>query len=326
MQPVPVGVKGELYVGGNGVARGYLNRPGLTAERFLPHPFGEQEGERLYRSGDQARWRQDGGLDYFGRLDQQVKVRGFRVELGEIESALLEQPGVRQAHVVIRQLPGGDQRLVAYVVPAQGTTEEPSFAVTGADHMREALKRRLPDYMVPSAFVLLESLPLTPNGKLDRKALPDPYIESRAEVEQRNPESAEEELVSGIFAEVLKLERIGMEQSFFDVGGHSLLATQVISRLRNMFGVELPLRTLFESPTVAGLAERVRQMRGTGQTSSPVPLPVARDGDSPSPLRSTACGSCISWNRRARLITCPWPCESRVTWIQKSSGRRWRRL
>ncbi|HEX7287366.1 MAG TPA: amino acid adenylation domain-containing protein [Candidatus Angelobacter sp.] len=281
MQPVPVGVKGELYVGGNGVARGYLNRPERTAERFVPHAFAEREGERLYRSGDQARWRPDGSLDYFGRLDQQVKVRGFRIELGEIECALLEQPGVRQALVVVRSLPGGDQRLVAYVVPAQEKTEEPSVVARDATQMREALKRRLPEYMVPSAFVLLESLPLTPNGKLDRKALPDPDFATREELEQRNPQSAEEELVSGIFAEVLKLERIGMNQSFFDVGGHSLLATQVISRLRNVFGVEMPLRALFESPTIAELAERVRQMRATGQTPASLPLPVARDGDSP---------------------------------------------
>src|SRR6267142_2519108 len=250
MEAVPVGVPGELYIGGAGLARGYLGRADLTAERFVPNPFGKGGGERLYRTGDRARWRRDGNLEYLGRLDEQVKIRGFRIELGEIEAVLREHGGVRQAVVVVREGEPGEQRLVAYVVPEEGK-------VPDARELRSHLQARLPEYMVPWAYVVMESLPLTANGKLDRRGLPQPERERGSESSYVAPRTAVEEILCGIWAEVLRLERVGVEDNFFELGGHSLLATQVISRVREVFETELPLQSLFEEPTVAGLGKVV---------------------------------------------------------------------
>ncbi|HST59897.1 MAG TPA: amino acid adenylation domain-containing protein, partial [Longimicrobium sp.] len=246
--PVPVGVPGELYVGGAGVARGYLDRPAMTAERFVPDPFGGEAGVRLYRTGDRVRWMADGTLEYLGRLDVQVKVRGFRIELGEIEARLAGHPEVREAVVLAREDVPGDRRLVAYVVGAVET-----------DALRAHLRHSLPEYMVPAAFVVLEALPLTPNGKLDRRALPAPDLAPAAD-RYVAPRTETEALLAEIWAEVLRLERVGVEESFFELGGHSLLATRVVARVREVFGVELSLRAIFETPTVSDLAPRLEQL------------------------------------------------------------------
>ncbi|HYH80510.1 MAG TPA: amino acid adenylation domain-containing protein, partial [Longimicrobium sp.] len=269
LSPVPVGVPGELYIGGAGVARGYLGRPGLSAEKFVPDPFAAEPGARLYRTGDLARWRRDGTLDFLGRNDHQVKVRGFRIELGEIEAALRQAPGVGDCAVAAREDETGDQRLVAYVV---GEAE--------AAALREHLRRSLPEYMVPSAFVFLDALPLTPNGKLDRKALPAPEL-APAEDRYVAPRTPVEEVLAEIWAEMLRLERVGVEESFFELGGHSLLATRVVSRVRELFGVELPLRALFEHRTVAELAGRVEEMRRAELPVLPPAAPTGRTGALP---------------------------------------------
>ncbi|HEX6751684.1 MAG TPA: amino acid adenylation domain-containing protein, partial [Longimicrobium sp.] len=270
LRPLPVGVPGELYLGGRGVTRGYLGRPGLTAERYVPDPFSAEPGARMYRTGDRIRWKADGTLEYLGRLDHQVKIRGFRIELGEIEAALRRHERVADC-VVVARAEAGEQRLVAYVV---GDVE--------TEALRAHLRRSLPDYMVPSAFVFLDALPLTPNGKLDRKALPAPEYAS-AEDRYVAPRTPVEEVLAGIWAEVLRLERVGVTESFFDLGGHSLLATRVVSRIRELLGVELPLRALFEGPTVAEMAGRVEEMRRAGEGAALPPLvPVARE--TPLPL------------------------------------------
>src|SRR5262245_931435 len=247
-RPLPIGVAGELYVEGAGLARGYLGRPGLTAERFVPSPF--REGERLYRTGDLARWRSDGELEYLGRIDQQVKLRGYRIELGEIEAALLSDGGVTQAAVVAREDVPGEKRLVAYVAGRGNVVPEISA-------LRAHLQRRLPDYMVPSAFVTLDALPLTANGKIDRRALPAPEDDAAVRGEHVAPRTPVEEVLASIWREVLKLERIGIHDNFFELGGHSLMATRVMAQLREVFAVELPLRALFEAPSILELGERV---------------------------------------------------------------------
>ncbi|HSF38614.1 MAG TPA: amino acid adenylation domain-containing protein [Thermoanaerobaculia bacterium] len=245
-EPVPVGGWGELFAAGEGLARGYLNRPELTAERFVPDPFGEP-GARLYRTGDQVRQRADGTLEFLGRLDHQVKIRGFRIELGEIEAALVALAGVREAVVVAREdrFEGraGDRRLVAYVAGDAGIA---------TDGLRRSLQERLPDYMVPSAFVTLAALPLTPNGKVDRKALPAPEWQ-RPEESYQAPRTPVEEVLAGIWAELLGLERVGVNDDFFAIGGQSLLAMRLVAQVREIFPGELHLRTLFDAPTVAGL-------------------------------------------------------------------------
>jgi amino acid adenylation domain-containing protein len=260
---VAVGVPGELYVGGAGLARGYLNRPELTAERFVGHPFDDGKGRRLYRSGDLVRRRADGDIEYLGRIDNQVKIRGHRVELGEIESVLSQQSEVRESVVLTREDVPGDRRLVGYIVPVQGKT--PSNAA-----LRNFLKTRLPEPMVPATFVILDALPLTPNGKLDRKALPAPD-QCRAELGGGYvaPGTATEQLLTEIAAGVLKLDKVGIHDNFFELGGHSLLATQVISRLHEAFGIELPLRTFFEHPTIAGLAKLLEISLSTGERYPP---------------------------------------------------------
>jgi amino acid adenylation domain-containing protein len=251
-QPVPVGVPGELFLGGEGVARGYLNRPALTAERFVPDPFSGQPGERLYRTGDQARYRSDGSLEFLGRLDQQVKVRGYRIELGEIATDLLRQPQVQAAVVVVQQDASGDKRLVAYVVGEEPVSQET---------LRKAQQQRLPTYMLPAAYVQLPALPLTANGKVDERALPPPQWGQQAEGAEHieGPRTPMEEQLAAIWCQVLQLKRVGRHENFFALGGHSLLATQVASSIRKTLTVEIPLRVLFEAPSIASLAEYLQE-------------------------------------------------------------------
>jgi acyl carrier protein len=254
MQPAPVGVPGELCIGGAGVAKGYLNQPQQTAEKFVPDPFSKNAEARLYRSGDLARFLPDGNVEFLGRMDQQVKIRGFRVEPAEIESVLKQYNGVQQAIVVSQEDKSGDRRLVAYVV----SKKKPAPT---AEELRSFLQTRLPEYMVPTAIVNLESLPLTRNGKVDVSALPSPdqvLVTERLFIAPRNPV---EEQLAEIWREVLGVKQIGVQDNFFDVGGHSLLATQVISRVRSTFRVQLSLRSLFDSPTVAGLANEISQLQ-----------------------------------------------------------------
>lgn len=237
-----------MYVGGAGVARGYLNRPELNNERFLPDMFHPANGNRLYKSGDQARRLANGDIEYLGRIDQQVKIRGFRIELGEIETVLASHPGVRESVVIINSDESGEKRLIAYLVP------NTAQAVSSSE-LHAFMKERLPEYMIPAAFVKLEKMPLTSNGKIDRRALPDADImrpeTEGAYVAARTP--LEEEVVEA-WKEVLGLQRIGIHENFFEIGGHSLLATKVIILLRSRLGINLSLRLLFENPTVAGMA------------------------------------------------------------------------
>jgi amino acid adenylation domain-containing protein len=251
LQPIPVGCIGEIFIGGVGVARGYQRRPGLTAEKFIPHLFCTQANARLYKSGDLGRFRNDGTIDYLGRLDHQVKIRGFRIELGEIETALAQHPGVQNAIVLCREDSPSFKRLVGYVVvadPDQPTTTE----------LLNWLKGRLPDYMLPSVVVYLSAFPLTSNGKVDRKSLPAP--DSRQETEDiviDLPKTPLEELVAMIWLDIFNMKRIGVNDNFFELGGHSLLATQVIARFRQVLDLSLPLRTIFEHPTIAELAQAI---------------------------------------------------------------------
>ena len=255
LQPVPIGIAGELYISGSCLARGYLNRPELNAEKFIPHPFKMELGARLYKTGDLVRYRPDGNIEFLGRTDHQVKIRGFRVEPAEIEAVLSDHPALHTAVVLARENVSGDKRLVAYLVA-------PDRQETTVSELRQFLKTRLPDYMMPTSFVWLSALPLTPHGKVDLSALPMPAESTpepgRALVE---PRTTTEELLATIWAEVLKLEKIGIHDNFFDLGGHSLLAAQLISRIRDTFRLELPLRSVFEAPTIAGLAEQIGSAR-----------------------------------------------------------------
>ncbi|HEX2093151.1 MAG TPA: amino acid adenylation domain-containing protein, partial [Longimicrobiaceae bacterium] len=277
LHPVPIGVVGELYLGGDGLSRGYANRPELTAERFLPDPFGPA-GSRMYRVTDRVRWRADGELEYFGRTDLQVKVRGFRIELEEIETALRSAPGVRDVVAVVREDAPGDRRIVAYLAAGEGSVVPP------VAELRAHLQERLPEYMLPAAFVALGALPLTPNGKVDRRALPVPEAAAVPADGYTAPRGPTEEVLAGIFAELLGTECVDARAGFFELGGHSLLAARAAARVREAFGVELPLPVLFEAPTVAELAVRVEALRGGDPGPVPPPLvPVPRDG-SPLPL------------------------------------------
>ena len=277
-EPVPMGVRGELYIGGAGVGRGYLERGELTGERFVPDAYSGEAGARMYRTGDLGKWREDGTIDFIGRNDFQVKVRGFRIELGEIEARLTEQAGVREAVVVVKQDESGEKRLVAYYTCGEsdayiayiedagagtgaGMGGEEGGAGVGAEQLRRELGDKLPAYMVPAAFVRLDKLPLTGNGKLDRKALPEPEGDAYAVREYEAPVGAIEEAVAGIWADVLKVERIGRQDDFFALGGHSLLAMRVITRLRQALNVEIALAEIFARPVLADLADEVLTAR-----------------------------------------------------------------
>ncbi|MFB7582656.1 amino acid adenylation domain-containing protein [Streptomyces hydrogenans] len=288
LQPVPVGRPGELYIAGDGVSRGYLHRPALTSERFVACPFGPPGG-RMYRTGDQVRWRADGELEYLGRLDGQVKVRGFRIELGDVEAALLRHEGVARAVAVVREDREGDRRLVAYVLAA-GPGEPPSGA-----ELRRFVRAALPEHMVPSAVVPLERFPLMPNGKLDRAALPAPAYGTTV---RREAAHAREEPLCALFAEVLGVPRVGPDDGFFDLGGHSLLATRLVSRVRAVLGTALTVRALFEAPTPAALAHRLDD--GGDGSGLDVLLPL-RTGGRLRPLFAVHAASGLAWPY-ARLL------------------------
>ena len=264
MQPVPIGVHGDLYIGGDGLARGYLNRPEMMTERFIQNPFSDDTGSRLYRTGDRARYRPGGQIEFLGRYDNQVKIRGHRIELGEIEHVLNQHSSVKESVIVACDRgSSGEPELVGYVV----CSAEPA---PSASELRRFLQEQLPDYMIPSLFSFLDALPLTPNGKIDRNALPPPDGE-RPQLDQGfvEPRTEMEELIAQVWCEVLKLDKIGVHDNFFEIGGHSLLATRVIARLQSNFHVDLALRKLFELPTVAGLAQHIDALRrsdtGSGQ-------------------------------------------------------------
>ncbi|MFN5969836.1 MAG: non-ribosomal peptide synthase/polyketide synthase [Microcystis sp.] len=294
LQPVPIGVPGELHIGGMGLARGYLNRPELTQEKFIPNPFekdevipptplnkGGNEPSKLYKTGDLCRYLPDGKIEYLGRIDNQVKIRGFRIELGEIETVLSQHNAVKTAVVIAQEDETNQKRLVAYIIPKieiiSTPKEQNSLNVT---ELRQFLKAKLPEYMIPSAFVILESLPLTPNGKTDYRALPAPEFQSQEQyIAPRNPI---EEILSSIWAKVLKVAQVGIHDNFFELGGHSLLATQLISRIREAFQVEMPLRELFVAPTIAELAQGIKRI-SEGEQLTELPI-LPRDKTAELPL------------------------------------------
>lgn len=280
LQPVPIGLAGELHIGGDGLARGYLNRPELTEEKFIPNPFSQEQEARLYKTGDLARFLPDGNIEFIGRIDTQVKIRGFRIELGEIEALLSQHPDVRQAVVIAREDIPGDKRLVAYAVPNQQPDAMPAAGFAYASTLKRFLQEKLPNYMVPAVFVLLDSLPLTPNGKVDRQALPAPD-RTRPDLEETfvAPRNPIEETLAVIWAELLGLEQIGANDNFFHLGGHSLIATQILSRVREVFQVELSFHHIFENPTVAGLAQLIEQWnRLEQQLQRPTIQRIGREG------------------------------------------------
>jgi amino acid adenylation domain-containing protein len=254
--PVPVGVAGELHIGGAGVARGYLDEPALTAAAFLPDPFDTRPGARMYRTGDLARYRPDGVLDFLGRNDQQVKIRGFRIEPGEIEARLVAHPDVREAAVLAREDVPGEKRLVAYVTLAQG-----AVASGIATRLRADVEGRLPDYMLPAAYVVLDALPLSPNGKLDRQALPAPAGEAYARRHYEAPWDGVEQALAQLWSDLLRVDRVGRHDRFFELGGHSLLAIQLVTRVRETFGVDLSLKVLFERQSLEALADLITSLQ-----------------------------------------------------------------
>jgi amino acid adenylation domain-containing protein len=282
LEPVPIGVTGELYIAGAGVSAGYLGQPEKTAERFVRNPFAADadRSARMYRTGDLARYGEDGNIEFLGRSDDQVKVRGFRIELGEIEAALIRHSAVKQAVVVVREDENGDKRLLGYVVLGRESSHangHPPAPITGED-LRAHLKQQVPDYMVPQAVVILRKLPLTANGKIDRQALPEP--EQAATRTYIAPRTETERAIRDIWAEVLRrpASAISIDDNFFDLGGHSLLATQVVSRLRQQFAVEIPMRVMFDQSRIAGLAVAVEQAREAAAEIDDFPIaPVARD-------------------------------------------------
>ncbi|UXE58892.1 MAG: non-ribosomal peptide synthase/polyketide synthase [Woronichinia naegeliana WA131] len=286
MQPVPIGVQGELHIGGAGLARGYLNRPQLNAEKFIPNPFDKAKGSKLYKTGDLCRYLPDGNIEYLGRIDNQVKIRGFRIELGEIETVLSQHSTVKTAIVIAREDETEQKRLVAYIVPqAEGISAQQEQSLLAVNELRQFLKTQLPEYMIPSAFVILESLPLTPNGKVDRRALPAPDFQSEEQyVAPRNPI---EEILSAIWVKVLKVEQVGIHDNFFELGGHSLLATQLISHIRKAFQVEMPLRELFVAPTVAALAQVIRRVSEQEERTELPILPREKDAELPLSFAQT---------------------------------------
>jgi amino acid adenylation domain-containing protein len=262
MQPVPVGIAGELHIGGAGIARGYLNRPELTAEKFIPNPF--DSTTRLYKTGDLARFLPNGQIECLGRIDFQVKVRGFRIEIGEVEATLSEHPAVRECAIAAWKNDDSDERLVAYIVGVRGDEG------TTVGELRTFMKQKVPEFMVPSNFVLMDALPLTANGKVDRKALPKPDVAKSLAESYVAPRTDIERDMADIWAKILKIERVGIHDNFFELGGHSLLAAQLLSRIRQQFAVEIQLRLLFEASTVAELADRITTIRwaASGQTAS----------------------------------------------------------
>jgi len=245
LEPVPIGVAGEVYIGGDGVTRGYRNHPDLTADRFVPDPFSVKPGARLYKTGDMARFLPDGNIEYAGRNDFQVKIRGYRIELGEIELTLSQHPSVKETVVT-----ANEKRVTAYVVFNEGR-------IASAKQLKEFLAERLPEYMLPSSFIVLDALPLTSTGKVDRNALPSHQSGVDGGENYVPPRTALEQVLAGIYSEILAVERVSVNDSFFDLGGHSLLATQVLSRVREAFQLNLPLRKLFKAPTVAGFAAAI---------------------------------------------------------------------
>jgi amino acid adenylation domain-containing protein len=253
LRPVPVGVTGELCIGGESLARGYLNRPDLTAENFIPNPYSHTPGARLYKSGDLVRYLQDGSIEFLGRIDHQVKIRGFRIESGEIEMVLGQHPAVRKAVVIAREDVPGEKRLVAYVVASHEST--PTFS-----ELRSFLKEKLPDYMIPSAFVYPDALPITPHGKVDRRALPAPE-QSRSELEAVYvaPQSEVERIIAEVWQQVLRIEQVGMHDNFFDLGGHSLLLIQIHNKFQELFKKEIPIADIFRYPTIKALAGHLTQ-------------------------------------------------------------------
>ena len=277
LQPAPVGVVGELYIGGEGLARGYLNQPALTKERFVADPFSGKLGARLYKTGDLVRFLESGCIEFIGRADQQVKIRGYRVELGEIEEVLKCHADVREAVAVAREDERGDKQLLAYVRAARSGDN----FING---LRSELRRQLPVYMVPRDIIVLETFPLTPNGKIDRKALPRPISSADPKSSYLAPRTETEETLARIWCEVLKLKKIGTHDNFFDLGGHSLRATQVASRVRNTLQVDVTVRVIFQQPTIADLANYVDQLRdkgnSTGATSARF---IARSNEQSSP-------------------------------------------
>jgi len=271
MKPMPIGARGEIYISGAGVARGYLGKPDLTAERFVPNPFNRIGGDRAYRTGDVGRYLSDGNIEFEGRADDQVKIRGYRIELGEIQAALDNHPSVRQSVVVANKAQRGDKRLVGYVVGEKGATSV---------ELKKHLKERLPDYMVPEVIVTLDEMPVTANGKIDRKRLP-PVEDAGRQAQQAyvGARTPVEEMLVGIFEEVLKLSGVGIHDNFFEIGGHSLLATQVVSRVRNTFGVEVGVRSVFEESTVEGLGRKIEEAMKAGETEGAAPLRrIPREG------------------------------------------------
>ncbi|MES0837451.1 AMP-binding protein, partial [Nocardiopsis tropica] len=288
LNPTVPGVPGELYLAGAGVARGYHERPGLTAGRFVADPYGEP-GSRMYRTGDVVRWNAEGALEYVGRSDFQVKIRGFRVEPGEVEAVLAAHPDVARAVVVLREDAPGEKRLVVYHVPVEGA------AAPESGELRRLATRELPAYMVPSAFTALEAFPLTPNGKVDRAALPAPEAELAV---GRGPRTAREEILCGLFAEVLDRPDVGIDDGFFDLGGHSLLATRLISRIRTVLGATVDLPAFFRSPTVAGISEAVAEEGGRLRPHRPGsqgPLLALRSGGTLPPLYCVHPVTGLSW-------------------------------
>lgn len=275
MRPVPIGVAGELYIGGDGLARGYLNRPDLTSEKFVPNPFSEGNGSRLYRTGDQCRWRDDGTLEHLGRLDTQVKVRGYRIELGDIEATLGGHPSVKECAAVVKNGAAGGSRLVAYAVCHPGQSPQPA-------ELRQHLQERLPEYMVPWAIMILAQMPLTPNGKVDRRALPEPSgTSAESGTPYLAPRDQLEMQIVAVWQKVLKVRPIGVRDNFFDLGGHSLLAATLFAQLERRLGRKIPLATIFQAPTIEQLADIVRQKDWRPDWSS---LVAIQPGGSRTPL------------------------------------------
>ena len=294
LNPVPIGVTGELYIGGEGLARGYLGRPDLTAERFVQNPFSDQPGARMYKTGDLARYLPDGRVEYVGRVDHQIKMRGYRIELGEVEFALTRLAGVREAVVLAQDAPTGDKRLVAYVVPAPGTSISPA-------QLRAALQTTLPDYMVPSSFALLDRLPLNNNGKIDRSALPPPQRELHG-TDRTPPGTPTERRLAALWCELLGASAVGCDDNFFHIGGHSLLAVRLCSRINEMFGLSVPLSRLFLSPTIAALAADIDARHVDGRLVVPMHPGPADPAAHPLWLMHPGGGTVFSYRRLAEHL------------------------